>query len=145
MKGTNVVNGLSDSNSREERQALSLWLDVTAHAVRADGPDLTARQTALLLTVYLEAGPHTVRALAKRLNLGKPAIVRAIDSLGDAGLVIRVPDPDDRRSVFIVGTDEGAAQLSDYARKIAGSIAQLVRDTEGESNNLLLSALRQSA
>lgn len=136
---------LSDSNSREERLALGLWLDVTTHAVRAQGPDLTARQTALLLTIYLEGGPHTVRALAKRLSLGKPAIVRAIDSLSDAGLVMRVPDPDDRRSVFIVGTEEGTLQLSDYARKIAGSIAQLARDTDGESRDLQFPALRRLA
>jgi excinuclease ABC subunit A len=47
---------------------------------------LTARQTALMLTVYLEAGPHTVRALAQRLGVGKPAVVRAIDTLQDVGL-----------------------------------------------------------
>jgi DNA-binding MarR family transcriptional regulator len=112
----------------QERAALGLWLDVTAQAVRSKGPDLTARQTALLLTVYLEQGPHTVRALAKKLTVGKPAIVRALDSLGEAGFLTRVPDPSDRRNVFIVGTEEGALKLGDYARNIANSIAQITRD-----------------
>ena len=31
-------------------------------------PDLTMRQAAILLTVYLEAPPHTVRGLAERLG-----------------------------------------------------------------------------
>jgi DNA-binding MarR family transcriptional regulator len=122
---------MTETIDLSDRQALGLWLDVTSHAVRADGPDLTARQTALLLTVYLEAGPHTVRALAKSLGVGKPAIVRALDSLGDAGLLARIPDPADRRSVFIVGTERGGAQLADYARNIARNIAQIARDVEG--------------
>jgi DNA-binding MarR family transcriptional regulator len=113
----------------QERQALSLWLDVTAQAVKSKGPDLTARQTAMMLTIYLEPGPHTVRGLAKKLGVGKPVIVRAIDALSDANMLVRVPDPADRRNVFIEGTDFGASQLADYARNIARNIAQIAGQT----------------
>ncbi len=109
------------------KQALGLWLDVTSRSVQSDGPDLTARQTALMLTVYLEAGPHTVRALAQRLGVGKPAIVRAIDTLQDVGLVERRPDPADRRNIFVIGTDAGAARLSTYAASIARNIAEITQ------------------
>ncbi len=126
-----VNSNMAETIDVQDRLALGLWLDVTSHAVRADGPDLTARQTALLLTVYLEAGPHTVRALAKRLAVGKPAIVRALDSLSEAGLLSRVPDPVDRRNVFIVGTEQGALQLGDYARNIARNIAHITRNVDG--------------
>ncbi len=107
------------------KQALGLWLDVTSRSVQSDGPDLTARQTALMLTVYLETGPHTVRALAQRLGVGKPAIVRAIDTLQEAGLVERRPDPADRRNIFVVGTEAGAERLSAYAATIARKIAEI--------------------
>jgi DNA-binding MarR family transcriptional regulator len=117
----------SDTIDAGERQALALWLGVTSQAVRAKGPDLTARQTAMMLTIYLEAGPHTVRGLAKKLGVGKPVIVRAIDALSDAGMLVRVPDPADRRNVFIEGTEFGASQLTDYARNIARSIAQITQ------------------
>ena len=109
------------------KQALGLWLDVTSRSVQSDGPDLTARQTALMLTVYLEAGPHTVRALAQRLGVGKPAIVRAIDTLQDVGLVERRPDPADRRNIFVVGTEAGAERLSTYAASIARNIAEITQ------------------
>ncbi|MFY7761961.1 MarR family winged helix-turn-helix transcriptional regulator [Aquidulcibacter sp.] len=109
------------------KQALGLWLDVTSRSVQSDGPDLTARQTALMLTVYLEAGPHTVRALAQRLGVGKPAIVRAIDTLQDVGLVERRPDPADRRNIFVVGTEPGAERLSTYAASIARNIAEITQ------------------
>jgi DNA-binding MarR family transcriptional regulator len=110
-----------------EKQALGLWLDVTSRSVQSDGPDLTARQTALMLTVYLEAGPHTVRALAQRLGVRKPAIVRAIDTLQEGGLVDRRPDLADRRNVFVVGTQAGAQRLSAYATSIARHIAEITQ------------------
>jgi DNA-binding MarR family transcriptional regulator len=122
-----------DQIAELNKQALGLWLDVTSRSVQSDGPDLTARQTALMLTVYLEAGPHTVRALAQRLGVGKPAIVRAIDTLQDVGLVERRPDPADRRNIFVVGTEAGAERLSTYAASIARHIAEITHVNRASS------------
>ena len=63
-------------------QALRLWRDVTFDLVRDGQPDLSARQMAVLLTVYLEPPPHTVRGLAEKLGVTKPVITRALDSMG---------------------------------------------------------------
>ncbi|HBS31623.1 MAG TPA: MarR family transcriptional regulator, partial [Parvularcula sp.] len=71
---------------------LSNWRDVLADSVRSDGPDLSMRQWAILLTVYLNSGPHTVRALARELGVPKPAISRALDALSILGFVRRVRD-----------------------------------------------------
>ena len=60
----------------EELQALDLWRRATLDSVRRDAPDLSARQMALLLTVYLTPPPHTVRGLAETLKVSKPAITR---------------------------------------------------------------------
>src|SRR5690606_38973631 len=64
---------------REQTEALDLWRRVTVSTVRSDAPDLTARQLAVLMTVRLQPAPHTVRGLAATLNVGKPAITRALD------------------------------------------------------------------
>jgi hypothetical protein len=40
--------------------------------VRRNEADLTSRQFGVFLTVYLTAGPHTVRGLAAELNVSKP-------------------------------------------------------------------------
>ena len=58
-------------------QALKLWHDVTLDLVKDSQPDLSSRQLAILLTVYLEAPPHTVRGLAHKLGVTKPVITRA--------------------------------------------------------------------
>jgi DNA-binding MarR family transcriptional regulator len=89
-------------------QALRLWQQVTLSEVRDDAPDLTMRQAAILLTVYLDPPPHTVRGLAARLNVTKPVITRALDSMGALKLVSRHRDELDKRNVLVRRTVEGA-------------------------------------
>ncbi len=62
-------------------QALRLWHDVSLALVRGEEPDLSTRQMTVLITVYLEPQPHTVRALAAKLGVTKPVITRALDTM----------------------------------------------------------------
>jgi len=91
--------------------ALGLWHHVTLAHVQYDGPDLTLRQLTLLLHIYLVPPPHTVRGLAATLNVTKPVITRALDTMGEMGLVDRVRDDMDRRNVIIKRTVAGALYL----------------------------------
>lgn len=75
--------------------------------VRREGPDLSARQLAVFLTCYLEDEAQTVRGLAAKLNISKPAITRALDRLSEFDLVRRKSDPLDRRSVLVQRTTAG--------------------------------------
>jgi len=52
--------------------------------------------------------PHTVRGLAAKLGVTKPAITRALDTMGRLGLVSRHRDPADRRNVVVQRTVGGA-------------------------------------
>ncbi len=79
--------------------------------VRDEGPDLSCRQLGVILTCYLESEAQTVRGLAARLDVSKPAITRALDRLADFDLVKRKIDPLDRRSVLIQRTPEGTAYM----------------------------------
>ena len=98
---------------------LSVLRETVVSLVRRDGPDLSARQLGVFLTVYLTEGPHTVRGLAHELNVSKPAITRALDRLGELDLARRKVDPQDRRSVIVQQTLKGAAFLREM-RKIMG-------------------------
>lgn len=97
---------------------LANWRDVLADSVRSDGPDLSMRQWAILLTVYLNSGPHTVRALARELGVPKPAISRALDALSILGFVRRVRDETDRRIVLVQKTPEGSIYIDEFARLV---------------------------
>lgn len=97
---------------------LASWQEVMSDAVRADGPDLSMRQWSILLTVYLKPGPHTVRALARDLNVPKPAISRALDALSILGFVKRVRDANDKRIVIVQKTADGAIYIDNFARLV---------------------------
>jgi DNA-binding MarR family transcriptional regulator len=89
-------------------QSLTLLRDIALSEVRDDAPDLTFRQLSILLTIYLEAPPHTIRALAARLEVTKPVITRALDTMGALGLVERHRDAKDKRNVLVKRTLAGA-------------------------------------
>ncbi len=97
------------------QQALKLWHHALSSSVRADGPDLSARQMAIFLNVYLTVPPHTVRGLAANLRISKPAVVRALDTLGRLDFTRRRRDQDDKRNVLIQRTVKGSVFLSEFA------------------------------
>jgi len=107
-------------------EALNLWHNITCASLRDLPYDLSARQVAVLTTVYLTKGPHTIRSLSEGLNVSKPAICRAVDTLSMMDLIKRKKDDDDRRNVFIQRTISGSVFLSDMADII-------LRETESKA------------
>ena len=85
--------------------------DTIIALVREDGPDLSARQLAVLLICYLEEGLQAARGLAARLAAPKPAITRALDRLEEFDLTQRRKDPRDRRSIVVARTPMGVAYI----------------------------------
>jgi DNA-binding MarR family transcriptional regulator len=109
------------------REALDLWRRTVVETVRRDEPDLTARQLAVLLSVYLGDPPHTVRRLARDLDVAKPAVTRALDRLCALDLVRRKTDPQDARSILLQRTVRGSVFLSEFADIILRAAAQAGR------------------
>ena len=99
-------------------QALNGWMQTLINYVRSGQPDLTNRQMALMLLVYLTPGPHTVRGLAHILGVSKPVITRALNTLGALGYLRRVRDETDRRNVFVARTSTGQDFLEGFERNL---------------------------
>jgi DNA-binding MarR family transcriptional regulator len=104
---------------RETHDELNNWRGALLRYVQSGHPDLTNRQMALILVVGQEPAPHTVRGLAKRLQVSKPVVTRALNSLSALGLTARTTDTSDRRSVLVELTPDGARFLADFAGMIA--------------------------
>ena len=79
-----------DNNLVEQR--VEVLRQTVVSLVRREGPDLSARQLGVFLTCYFEEEAQTVRGLAAKLNISKPAITRALDRLAEFDLVRRFDD-----------------------------------------------------
>lgn len=112
-------------------QALKLMHDVAYEMVlTADGedvPDFSMRQLTMLLTIYLEPPPHTVRGLAAKLKVTKPVITRGLDTMGKHELVTRRRDETDRRNVLIQRTLKGALFVEKFGDLVVARAKDLPR------------------
>lgn len=97
------------------QDALTLWQRIVSCSLRELPYDLSQRQTAVLLAVYMSPPPHTIRSLSASLNVSKPAICRAVDTLSTLDLVRRKKDDTDRRNVLLQRTINGSVFLRDFA------------------------------
>jgi DNA-binding MarR family transcriptional regulator len=106
------------------------WMEALVAYVRSTRVDLTNRQMALLMLVYLTPGPHTVRGLAGQLQVSKPVVTRALNTLGALGYLKRRKDERDLRNVLVDSTESGRAFLASFAALIEkGSVTRNVDES----------------
>ena len=115
-------------------RSLTGWMRTLIGYVRSGEPDLTNRQMALLMLVYLTPGPHTVRGLASNLGVSKPVVTRALNTLGSLGYLRRQRDQDDRRNIFVVRTEDGTEFLEGFKRTLRSGEEPVVRPARAESS-----------
>ncbi|MET8044101.1 MarR family winged helix-turn-helix transcriptional regulator [Micromonospora sp. NPDC005215] len=97
-----------------------------------------------LLAALAEDGPASQADLGRRCGIDRSDVVAAINDLAGRGLVVRAPDPADRRRNVISVTDAGAAE----ARRLGHTLDRVQRDllaplstTEREQLTRLLTRL----
>jgi DNA-binding MarR family transcriptional regulator len=91
----------------------------------SDGPaERMDRAEKRLLNAVAAAEPATLGEVAEAVGRGAPAVSRSVDTLVRAGLVDRVPDPDNRRRLALTLTRAGREQLqkapkgTDFAKRL---------------------------
>jgi DNA-binding MarR family transcriptional regulator len=101
----------------------------------------------LLLRLMTRTDDHKMSAgrLSTMLMLSTGAMTNRLDRMEAAGLVRRVPDPNDRRGVLVEMTDEGERVLDDAvlasAKEDAGMISALSVKEKTQLNQLLRKVL----
>jgi len=86
--------------------------------------------------------------LAQHLHLPPPSVSHLLAGLEEAGLIVRRPNPEDRRSTLLALTEEGRARLAAARRCLeAAGEAALARLDEAEKRTLiqLLERLEEEA
>src|SRR6185312_14031487 len=92
---------------------LRLVIARTARRLRQQaGEELSPSQAAALATIARH-GPLTPSELATRERIQRPTATRVLARLEETGLVLRAPDPADRRSSLVTVSPAGAALLEE--------------------------------
>ena len=97
-----------------------------------------------VMTTLRNSGPRKAGVLARYLELSTGAMTSRLDNLEKEGLIRRVADPDDRRSVIVEITDAGRAKWHDAASVQARKEAFFTRalsEAEKKKLNALLRKL----
>jgi DNA-binding MarR family transcriptional regulator len=93
------------------KQALAPW-------------DVTPAQLRALLTLGRH-GTMRLSALSDHLHIAPRSTTEVVDALESSGMVLRRPDPDDRRATLVVLTEHGTSVL-DAIRAARGNEAERV-------------------
>jgi DNA-binding MarR family transcriptional regulator len=80
--------------------------------------DFTLRQLAAISVIAASDGKFSVRHIAEKIGVSKPAVTRAIDKFVKLGYATRPQDPMDRRSVLV--------QLTPAGRRVVDGLQRVV-------------------
>lgn len=115
------------------RIALRIFLHFSEDAARSAG--VTPNQHQLLLAIRASPTPPTIGEMAYALQLRHHSTVELVDRAGDAGLVARETDTDDRRRQRLRLTREGERVLASLSathreelRRFREEMADLLRE-----------------
>lgn len=97
------------------------------------------------LTRHLDRDGTRITVLARRANMTNAAMTELIDQCEELGLVIRVPDPLDRRARIVHFTEDGEAWLEAFAKALRKAERELVDEVGEAPAQVLFGALARYA
>jgi DNA-binding MarR family transcriptional regulator len=106
---------------------------------------LNRGEVGVLSALRISGPPHRLSPtrLGKGLMLSSAGITSRLDRLEKRGLVVRLPDPDDRRGVIIELTDRGRELVDAAVDANASSEHQLLSGLEPDERATLEALLRK--
>jgi len=81
-------------------------------------------------------GRRTLSALAEHEHVTAPTMSATINGLAELGLVVRVPDENDRRRVYVELTPQGESVVAETIRKRNRLMSDLIDDQHFDDDEL---------
>ena len=95
------------------------------------GVEIRPSELKILAVMCGGMGPHTPAQLAMQLNVSRPMISATISRMVAAGIIVRVPSPDDGRSVCLMPTKHGV-QIMKQVNKNTAQIMNTLTQRMGQ-------------
>lgn len=134
-------NQLTDQDvSDSVGDALDQAMDLTIRFL-SDRADLSA-SAAFTMNRVAREGPIRLTTLATKEGVSQPSMTQLVQRLERAGLVTRLPDPDDGRACLIAITDQGQTVLDERKRMRRERLAALMATLTDEEQHTLWLATR---
>jgi len=93
------------------------------------------------LSVIANQGPLTLGALAEHERVAPPSITKVVSKLEADGLVVRTPDPADRRVCRVAVSADGAALLEESRRRKTAWLTERISELDDGGQRRLADAL----
>lgn len=108
--------------------------------------DLPVRPSEMgLLNIIVQTeGPHTPLMLAELLDVSKPMISAHIAVLEDKGYIIKECSPEDKRSFYVIPTDEAKKLVKTTAKTMSRYLREIETALGTERFDALVETLRDA-
>jgi DNA-binding MarR family transcriptional regulator len=93
------------------------------------------------LAVIANHGPLTLGALAEHERVAPPSITKVVSKLESDRLVVRAPDPGDRRVCRVAISSEGAALLEESRRRKTAWLTARISELDPDRQRRLADAM----
>jgi len=138
---------LASRLTSDHHQSLKLWLRMLSCTVRIENEIRSRLRSTFGITLprfdlmaQLERYPDGLRMgeLSKRMMVTGGNITGITDQLEQEQLVVRVPDPTDRRAYSVKLTEAGRQAFAEMAVVHEAWVAELLRDLSGDEKTQLI-------
>jgi DNA-binding MarR family transcriptional regulator len=120
-----------------ERESATLVRNLELLRRRTSSCSLLDQAEYLLLRTVTELGAADVNTLACALGLDPSTAGRQVGTMTEKGLVLREPDPADRRRSVIVASEQGRSRMAEVRTQREGNLAELLADWSPAERRML--------
>lgn len=124
------VNAPAATDTTELASRLRLSVTRLARKLRQEAEPGITPSLLIALSSIDRAGALTIGELCAAEQVQPPTMTRIVAALVEAGLVVREPDPGDRRVAWVRATADGAKLLQRSRRRKDEYLAKQIRDLE---------------
>ena len=91
-----------------------------------------------LIALLCAGGPTSVKSLVADLALPRSTMTAIVDRLEERGLVLRHPNPEDRRSIILEATPKASEAFEQYRNGVAQLVAHMKQALPTEELSALM-------